>query len=47
MYSVSTVQYIKERSTFTVLTIFFMLLSLVNSELMTVLYLLYPVTSFG
>ena len=51
MYGFSAVHYsivfLKERSTFAVLTIFFLLLSLANSELMTVLSLLYLVTSPG
>ena len=37
--------FVKDRSTFSVLTFFFLLLSLVNSELMSVLFLLYPATS--
>ena len=49
MYIYSTVQYsilfAKDRSTYPVLTFFFLLLSLTNSELTTALSLLHPVTS--
>ena len=37
--------FVKDRSTFAVLTFFFLLLSFVNSELMSVLFLLYLATS--